>query len=369
MPTDPNVKPVTDLGGAIKGQAGQALILQSHAMTVCRQPQIDFAGESKLKGLQDDMNGALRTAAANGDRYLSLIQPKAIDTITRVDRYFNLQTSLSRMLENEKDIAKIIRNLRIVENQSRLFESEAIAVAADLHALRELLSKDAAAFSGFQLQLQAVTSADGGMLAALQSELHDIDGKITGAVAGAAISGVAIAGGVFLVAVGTISGFVTAGTSTPLALLGGTLVVGGIAGAVGSGIAIAALVNQKEQLLRRESTLKSEVKFASGLETTFSSLSSGATQSAQAAQQMANAWTGLSGHLKNLADDIEAGRSEPDVLELFLSSADGDLRDVKEDVRIIKQQLAGAAVVDSPGAPLEEVIRIANDNANARSAA
>jgi non-hemolytic enterotoxin B/C len=367
-----NVQPIKDMNSAVKGQSGQALILQTYALTVERQPLIDFGAETRLKEVQGNINGVLGRAKDHAKIYLAEIQPAAIGTITRVDRYFNMQVALTKLLKSGQDRATLLRTLRAIEEQSLSFKTEADDVARRLQVLRGSLSEDASEFERFRITLHEITDADGGLIKDLENQVKDIDGKMAGAIAAAVVSGVAVAGGIFLVCVGTIAGFVTAGTSTPLAVLGGTLIVGGVAGSVGAGIAIATLASQKNALLLRQSTLTSEVKFAQALDGTFTTLSNGAAGAAQAAQHMANAWNGLSGHLRNLADDLEAGRADQELLELYVTTAESDVNDIKGDVRIIKQQLAGAETVADPDASLADVVnnaqQLANDNAAARAA-
>ena len=349
-------------------QGAQALLLQNHALTIESQPQIDFGKDIKSKeltALQSDMNNVLNASRSNARLYLKEVQPLVIERITQLDRYFNLEMSLARIIQNG-DRATVLRNLRGVEDKARGFEADAKDVAGRMVNVCESLSKEAQAYTGFKLKLHEVVEGSEGAAKELDRQLREIDGKIGGAIAGAVVSGIAIAGGIFLVAVGSIAGFVTAGTSTPLVLLGGTIVVGGVAGAVGSGIAIAALVSQKNAILQQQATLTTQSRFASGLESTFLDLSSSATDAAGAAQQIANSWGMLSGHLKNLGDDLEAGRLDEDLFELFTTSADGDVKDIKASLQTIKTQMLGVRAVQPEGARLEDAISraewIANDN-------
>jgi len=382
-PTEVKEHPMTDTkseptrGESIKGktlvadtrvQGAQALLLQNHALTIESQPQIDFGKDIKSKeltALQSDMNNVLNASRSNARLYLKEVQPLVIERITQLDRYFNLEMSLARIIQNG-DRATVLRNLRGVEDKARGFEADAKDVAGRMVNVRESLSKEAQAYTGFKLKLHEVVEGSEGAAKELDRQLREIDGKIGGAIAGAVVSGIAIAGGIFLVAVGSIAGFVTAGTSTPLVLLGGTIVVGGVAGAVGSGIAIAALVSQKNAILQQQATLTTQSRFASGLESTFLDLSSSATDAAGAAQQIANSWGMLSGHLKNLGDDLEAGRLDEDLFELFTTSADGDVKDIKASLQTIKTQMLGVLAVQPEGARLEDAISraewIANDN-------
>jgi len=363
MPTD---NPTKAMAGVARNHASQGLILQTHAMTVDRQPIPDFSAYPKLKESGDSLASTLRRAQSNSAFYLKEIQPLAMNSLQRIDRYINVEVGIAKMLEHGADKNRIIQGLRAAEQQTLSFKGEADDVHRRLDTLRQSLSADGAEFQRHKQTLLTLTEADGGVLKSLEGQIADIDGKMNGLIAGAVISGLAVIGGVFLVAIGSVAGFVTAGTSVPLALLGGTIVVGGIAGEVGSSIAIAGLSNQKSELMRQQTGLRSEVVFAQGLASTLTTLSDGAANSALAAQQMSNAWNTLGGHLQNLAQDLEAGRAEiDDLLDLFLAAAEGDIADLKRDTRVIQDQLAGAASpIANENAPLADVVATAQARAD-----
>ena len=379
MPNEPKAadKQPSQMNGAVKGQSSQALVLQTYASALDRQPMIKLDSGTALTKFEAPMNKALADAKANAATYLGTIQPAAMGTLTRVDRYINMQLSLQKLVDRRLDRGDRIETdnlldmLKTMQAQVEQFQSEADAVRSSLDTLRKSLSNDAGSFQGLSQELGVVAQADQGVLAQLEADIKNIDGKMGAAIAGAAISGIAIAGGAFLVAIGGFSGIVTGGASTALVVVGGAILVGGIAGAVGSGVGIGLLVKQKNELLQAQTRLKAEIKFAQGLSGSFSLLSDGATASATAAKQMANAWSDLYGHLGNLASDIKLAK-DIDMRDLFLETALYDADDVKVDLRTIHAQFAGVKIVEHPesaaNASLEGMIsqaqaQLANDNA------
>ncbi|HEY6916796.1 MAG TPA: HBL/NHE enterotoxin family protein [Allosphingosinicella sp.] len=366
-------KPITD---ALKeaasgrddqpGQGGQALILQTQARAVEQQPLIDFgtslAKESKLVPVQNGLNDVLNRAKASSKEYLKEIQPAMIGTLVRIDRYVNLQLSLSKIVTPDASKDTVVRNLKIIEEKTRSFQTEANDVALRLSTMREKLAEQVRDYSRFNETLATITKGDTGLIASLNGEMDDIDGKIHGLIAATVVSGLAVIGGGFLIAVGSIAGFVTAGTSVPLAVFGGVVLAGGVAGTVGSSIALAALVKQKSDLLMQKTSLENEVVFAQGLQSTLGGLKTGAEGAASAAQGMANAWNILGEHLKNLADDVADGRMDLDALDLFLGAAELDAQNVRGDVRRIQDNLRGVPLIAPDQATLQEAMQLGTAN-------
>lgn len=373
--TKPNTSLVPQMETSIRGQAGQALIVQAHALTIERQPMVDFGTllqtQSRLVPVQEGINKVLLSSKTNATLYLDDLQPAMINTIGRADRYFNIQLGLTSLIKSKAEKSVIIRSLQAAEDKALGFKSEADDVARRLDVLRKTLSDNGAEFQRQKQTLLVITEASDGVMKDLDRQMADIDGKMGGLIAGAVISGLAVIGGVILIAVGSIAGFVTAGTSVPLAVLGGTILVGGIAGTVGTGLGMGALAKQRADLLMQKTGLAEEVKFARTLQSTLTTLTDSAGTAAQAAQDMSNTWTMMSGHLNNLADDLSTGRIEyDDLLELFVIAAEGDVKDVKNDIRLIQHQLAGTSTIAPPKALLTEAIAIAaNSNDNAARAA
>lgn len=147
----------------------------------------------------------------------------------------------------------------------------------------------------------------------------------------------------------------TAGTSTPLVLVGVGIVATGVAGAAGSAIALALLLEQKSTLLHNQAQLNEEVKLASGLQSSYNLLANSATQAALAAQQMGNAWGFLDGHLDTLITDVQKGQQNAGALRtMFLSAARGAVNNVQADINTITNQLNGIEIRSASSGTIQQ---------------
>jgi hypothetical protein len=353
-----------DMGRTAPEHFSQGLQVQTYSLGVLKQPDVNLGSFANLKGIEGKMNTALGNARSNAKSYLDNCLPLSIKTLADIQSYFDVQDALAELLD-AKDVDQSIELANATCATAKGYKDNANVVVTKLINLRDGFSHDAREFTSFKSQLNSVVSEDDVVLASLDGQLAEIDKKIGIAIAGAITSGFVTAGGLFIIAVGAIPAFITAGTSTPLVLIGVGITAAGVAGAVGSGVAIGVLASQKSALMQQQVSLKDEVKFPSGLQTTFDGLSNGAGASAGACQGMANSWGLLSSHLEKFIEDVTKARTADEkamqiskTRNLFLSVAQKDVVRIQEDLKRISGALAGTGNY-SGGTTLEEALKLA----------
>ena len=242
-----------------------------------------------------------------------------------------------------------VDQLRVLQSQSSQYQTHAKDVVASLTSLNTDLSTDAGNFSQIVNDLNTAVNGDNGVLKQIKGELSDIQGKIDGAIAGIALSGLAIVGGVFLAAVGGVADFVTAGTTTPLVVAGIGIVAAGVGGEVASAITLKNLNDQKAHLLKQKDSLKAEVHLAQGISSGYQSLSTQLGNAITAAQGMANAWNSIDSDLGSLVSDLQNGVTNAGAARtLFLTAANSVVKTVVADISTIKTQMAGVNTISVP---------------------
>lgn len=330
------------VGTAAKAQSSNALIVQNYALSVLAQPTVDLGGYSGLVQYQTEINKALGDAKDSAHNYLNVVLPKAIVTISDIDSYFQTQVALTQAVAPGTDAQTAIALLKAVQDQSTEFQAQAAGVTTDLQKLREQFGRSSADLSKGAHDLSIAVDGDNGVLASISSQLSDIDGKIDGAITGVVLSGLAIVGGIIMVGVGALAEAVTGGLATALVVGGIAVTAAGIGGEVGSSITLANLLDLKGNLLSERARLNAETTLAAGLSSGLSGLSASASAAATAAQSMANAWSLLGGDLGNLITDLQKGQTTVDALRLlFATAAQGEVKVVQDDVKVIRNQLAG----------------------------
>lgn len=347
----------TALDASVKGHSSQALIVQGYALSALQQPHVDLSGFERLKEHEAKINGGIDRAKGHSKRFLDQLLPEMIGQIGNIDAYFNIQNAIPKALNTSSDPNTALRFMKIAQERAEQYQADSAALVVKLQDLRGDLSGDAAKFKSFVAALNAAVDGDNGVLADTDKQLQSIDGKIAGAISGTVISGLAIFGGVVLIAVGSVGEIVTGGASTAAIVGGVALLAGGVGGEVASAVTLAKLLDLKSDLISKKARLKSEVSQASAMSSGFDSLSLQAGAAATATQQMANAWSGLGDHLGALITNLEQGRTDDAELRLLLqTAANDDVADIRKDVSTIQGQLTGARIVTDAKTPVARLV-------------
>ena len=88
--------------------------------------------------------------------------------------------------------------------------------------------------------------------------------------------------------------------------------------------------------------------YALNIKGNFTTIANSCANGSKAAGEMANAWDTMTGHLGNLIKDLESGKTSVGAMRtLFLTAAQGDVKNILTDNSTIQKQLAGVSVVDT----------------------
>lgn len=341
----------------LKETTSQGLILQTHCNSVLAQQSVDFGTFDNLKKFEKSINDSLNVAKTNANHYLKDIQKVILANITNMWNYYELHSNIPVVCPEGSTEKEWLEILKGMQDQAETYRAECDCTSNLLIDLNEKLGTDASKFSEIVTNLNSVVGGDEGVLSGLQKDLSKVDKQIAGCIAGTVLGGLAIVGGGFLAAVGGITDFITAGTSTPLVIGGVALLTAGVATEIGTGITLGNLYKQKATLLTTQTSLNSEVQLATGIESAYKELFSNATKAMNATIEMSNAWRLLGGDLHNMADDLEAGRMNAGMMrKIFLTAANQTIPVIKTDLTTIKEQMTGVKVQTVKGMSLSDFI-------------
>ncbi|MBT5551261.1 MAG: HBL/NHE enterotoxin family protein [Nitrospina sp.] len=330
-------------------QSGQALQIQNYCNSVKMQAPVDFSDFPNLKSNETEINNGLTLAKKHADKYLNVIQPQIITNITNIDNYYALHQAVPAVLPPGSTNAQWVAQLTVLKEQAEEYKKLSSDTSLIITSLHDNLTIDAANFQTIVVNLNSKVNGDNGVLSHLDSEISKINAAIDGAIAGIVVGGLLVVGGAFVTAIGAISEFVTAGTSTLVVIGGVAMMVAGAAGITAGAIVLHSALNARDSLYHKKSTLKSEVKLASGIATGYVGLKNQAANAVTAATQMGNAWDELTGDLGSLVLDLDKGITSADaVRKLWLTAADTTVKTVITDIRTIKAQMAGVSTLSVP---------------------
>ncbi|MFI0878248.1 HBL/NHE enterotoxin family protein [Streptomyces parvus] len=350
-----------EIGGEVAVQGSLTALVQTHALSIMQQPKPDFSGidNGEIRSFQGTVQGALNNAAENAGHYLWTVQPESIALLYRVENYFVTLGALSESLKDEQDPDAMVQTLRYLREQAGEFTDQTRKVASSTDRMVSAFSGDKREFTECAAKINTLVGGESGILGDLKRDLENVNSKITAATIGAGVSGAAILGGVACIVIGCCTSIFTGGTSLAVAIGGGVLLLGGIGGGIGSGIALANLYDEKRNLLVKQERLENGVKLLTACSAGLADLGTQAGGVATALQNTTNSWTFLKESLNSAADNIEkAGRTQSDFLrKTFLRTIDRSLPRNLEQLRNTRKALIGMETVSQPNTHTGDLIR------------
>ncbi|MEW2064903.1 HBL/NHE enterotoxin family protein [Streptomyces sp. NPDC007002] len=349
------------IGGEVAAQGSLTALVQTHALSIMQQPKPDFSriDNEDIKRYQGTVQRTLDKSAENAGNYLWAVQPESIALLSKVENYFVTLGAFSESLKDERDPDAMVQTLRFLREQAGEFTDETRKVASSTDRMVSAFSNDKRKFAECAIEINALVGGENGILGDLRRDLENVNSKITAATIGAGVSGAAILTGAACIVIGCCTSIVTGGLAIGVAIGGGVLLLGGIAGGIGSGIALAHLYDEKKALIAKQERLESGVKLLTACSAGLEDLGTQAGGVVTALQNTANSWTILKESLNSAADNIEkAGRTQSDYLrKSFLRAIDKSLPRNLEQLRGTRHALIGMKTVSQPNTHTGDLIR------------
>jgi hypothetical protein len=351
-----------ELGRETAGQGTLTALVQAHSLGIMQQPKPDFSriGNKDIRAYEGTVARVLNDAAEHANTYLSVVQPKAIEILGKVENYFHtlgVFTEFIKQSDNPHDMVDLLRALR---EKAGGFMDESRGFANSMNATVSDFSGDKGEFDATAAKLHQLVDGQNGALEEVRIRLEGVNARIHAATIGAAVSGGAILAGAGLIIVGCCTSIFTGGLSLGVAIGGGVLIAGGIAGGIGSGIALANLFDEKRGILAEQAQLEGGVTLLTACGAGLSDLGKQAGGVASAAQNAINGWTFLRGSLNSAADNIErAGKASSSFARsAYLKSVERSLPRIIEQLGDTRRALVGGlTTVTRPDTHTGDLIR------------
>lgn len=350
-----------EIGREVAGQGSLTALVQTHALSIMQQPKPDFSriDNEEIRSFQGTVQSALNKSADNAGKYLCTVQPESIALLAKVENYFVTLSAFTETLKDEEDPDALVQTLRFLREQAGEFTDETRRVASSTDRMVTAFSDDKRGFTECAVEINSLVNGENGILKDLRRDLENVNAKITAATVGAAASGGAILLGAACIVVGCCTSIFTGGLSVGVAIGGGVLLLGGIAGGIGSGIALANLYDEKKDLIAKQERLESGVKLLTTCSAGLKDLSAQAGGVATALQNTTNSWTILKESLNSAADNIEkAGRAQSNFIrKTFLGAIERSVPRNLEQLRNTRNALIGMKTVSQPNTHTGDLIR------------
>lgn len=356
----------TQLASAIntanKNQSSSALVVQTYCNSTLLQPPIDLSSFDKLEKYQTQINDSLTKAQGHANYYLDTLQNQIIDNISNIINYYNLHNAVLTTLPEGSTEQQWIEAISSLLQESSDYATVARNLAASINEFYNELVQDEQNYTEIVSDLNSAVNGDNGVLATENQTLDSLNKKITGEIAGIALSAIPIIGGIISIIVGAIANIAVPGSGTAMIIGGAIALTTGAGGEVASSIELAASLNAKAALMGIESKLTNEVKIANIVTSTFSLLRHSVEGAITASEQMSDAWENLNSDLSNLSSDLSSGLQSADEIRMFfLTASNSEIQQVIQDSDNIKGQLDGVDLVQTqPNQSLQDFITSQN---------
>lgn len=340
---------IANIREATKSQLSKGIVLQNYCNSVLQQPSVDFSSDPDLKEMQQKINNGLGIAKEHATTYLSTISPNILNALSALNNYFTLYSSVPVTLPQGSTVDQWVSSLSAVKKVSEDNLRDCNIILNSLQLLDTDLRNDATSFSQIVQTLNSLVNGDNGELENISSQLKSLDSQIAGSIVGTVFGGLGIAGGVFMIVVGSVADFVTAGTNPELVIGGVATVIAGVGAEAGTIVTLVSLYKQKADLLTQQSKLKAEVNLVTGIDSAYEQLSNQVTAAVTAADYMLSAWKLLSEDLDSMIQDLQFGILSADAVRtMFLQEANTDIQRLLDDINVVKIQMAGVTQVNLP---------------------
>lgn len=352
--TNININNGQNMQTVMKELASAGLVVQNYCTGIQQQPILYLPDDVQAK--MPDVNGYIKISQSNATKYLNEVQPQILSVITDIDGFSVMFPTFSQKINGyleawstgsqdnkQKALDAIDALKKVIQGKSDSVK----VVCTGIGNVETLFNTDVAHFREVSQACADHITGDKGELKELEKQLSSIDGKIAAASVGVGVSGLAIAGGVFMIVVGSVASFVTAGTSTPLVVAGSVLTGAGVAGLVASSVSLAKLIENKGDLLREQAKLESYVSALEGCKSNVDLLFSGAQETAGKLSNMKAAWDLLGADLTQIEGTLKDAQSYSDVqfmVQTYFDTAIKQWNSVNSDIKVIKDQMTGVQV-------------------------
>ena len=338
-----------NVGKALKEQLSKGMVLQAYCNSVLQQSNVDFSADSSLLDLQQEINEGLATAKSHANNYLSTISPDILNSLSAFNNYCTIYSSVPTTLPAGSTIEQWVQTLEAIKEVSETNLRDSNVVVTSLQLLDTNLKTDSASFSQIVHNLNQLVNGDNGELDNISAQLKSLDSQIGGTIVATVFGGLGIAGGVFMIIVGSVADFITAGTNPELVIGGVATVVAGVGTEAGTIVTLVSLYNQKADLLKEKSMLTTEVNLVAGISSAYTQLASQVSEAADAADYMVSAWKLLNEDLASMIDDLQNGiLSTDNARTMFLQETNTDIQRLLADLAVIKEQMAGITQTTVP---------------------
>lgn len=326
----------------LKKAISQGMIVKNYCTTVEIQPLFDFSTVEELHYLETSINNSLNEAKEHVQNYKSDVHPEFLSLLSELNDFTIKIKSAPEVLPEGMTAEQWSEVLNTLRKEAIGHEEQVNNLINKLELVTNHFNKDSTSFGSLALTFSKKLNEDNGELSKIKSEIAGIDKEIAETSTAVAFEALGVAGGIFIIVIGTLENFITAGTSPELVITGVVMIATGVGSLTTTGLALSQSLEKKKSLLAQEMNLSNESKLLTEVDSSLQNLYNQSKKAVEALQDIGQSWNSIQKYMDSLITDLKSGTiTVEDVRTAFVKLAKEDATAVEQGIATIKDQLSG----------------------------
>lgn len=260
-------------------------------------------------------------AKRHSKQFLNTLEPEVIRGVTDILAYGSmfkgfkqpLLDSVAKIGEVSAAKDKALTLVSALQNQAKAHQAKARSTNAAIQSFFVQVQSDENNFSADLAEANKMLGAEKGALKEILAEISGIQTEIDGAIAGAAVSALAMIGGTVMIIIGGVATLPSGGASVAIVLSGVGIVTTGIVGVTGFATKITSANKKLQSLYQRASETNYSLVLVQSLRGQVKSLFNATVEMNSATNLLNSEWDSINLGLDKLQALIEKADDQADI--------------------------------------------------------
>ena len=347
---------VNEMNKSNKMLASQSLFVQAYVNSVVAQNDIEFK-DPRLKRSSQKMNSFLDGVKGCANIFLTTLLRDIIYRVGDMGNYFALHDSVISTMNKGADARQWIDCLSLLQATVSRCQKDISITIKSLKDLYLQLAPEVTLLLKSVFDFNTIVHGENGIIETENEKINNVNKKIQNYITAGSVLSFGIPFGIYIMLVGGVANFITKGTSIPLLLGGGVLLLGGESVAISFGILLSGLLKEKANLYMRNSRLIADVQLALGISNGSDFFAKKMQDLTLAVSHLQSTLALLANYLDKLIRELRNRMITPvHVRSIFLSSS-SEVKKVLVDFVTIRRRMAGVIMIKAkPNQTLADLI-------------
>ncbi|MES5957190.1 HBL/NHE enterotoxin family protein [Bacillus fungorum] len=318
---------------ALQDTNSNALVMDLYALTILKQPMLDFNNVDLDNALKKNIVEHQKTSKVNADYWLDKLKPRIITVDQNIINFNSkfqnyYQTLIKAVNANKPNTLK--SGIKKLSDKISAYKQDTDQLIKELQQFRNKLTSDTESFSADSQKVESTIAGDKAGIPYLKQQIENNNKLIDEANKYYIASTIATITGPLMIAAGAITLLATAGTlgsvvGWTLVGVGGGATVGGTYGMAKLKNEVNNAINANKEITKGISATEQQILVLDAAKVQLNYLANTISQAIDSLQNISNAWGSLSSGYKSLAEnlkDVDPEDFDPDAKEFIIDDLD-----------------------------------------------